>query len=286
MQQHTLGDFKFIDNAYRAIISLAGVAFVLIGLSIFLDPYLHTAWLALIILAMVGIVALIQGIKLKRLGLLLTGGIALCVGASGYVAFNILTGSPLVQRIGVGVLAFGLGWGLITFFTRLFTANTSWWALAPASIFASTGACLIFSSLKVVDFVLYISICLGLAFLVWSVSQRLFGLAIPGSLLIGVGLGVFLGWNNLEHINGLTQTGMTLVWFGISWGLIIIFGRVIMERFIWWPLIPGGVLAMVGWGLYIGGNPSSALSFIGNTGSLGLVIVGAYLLLLRRGIRK
>jgi hypothetical protein len=118
------------------------------------------------------------------------------------------------------------------------------------------------------------------------VSQRLFGLAIPGSLLIGVGLGVFLGWNNLEHINGLTQTGMTLVWFGISWGLIIIFGRVIMERFIWWPLIPGGVLAMVGWGLYIGGNPSSALSFIGNTGSLGLVIVGAYLLLLRRGIRK
>ncbi|MGD0708422.1 MAG: hypothetical protein ABSA51_08210 [Anaerolineaceae bacterium] len=286
MQQHTLGDFKFIDNAYRSIISLAGIAFVLIGLSIFLDPFLHTAWLTLIILAMAGIVALIQGIKLKKLGLLLTGGIALCVGVSGYVAFNILTASPLVQRIGVGVLAFGMGWGLITFFTRLFTANTSWWALVPASVFASTGACLIFSSLKVVDFVLYISICLGLAFLVWSVSQRLFGLAIPGSLLIGVGLGVFLGWSNLEHINGLAQTGMTLVWFGISWGLIIIFGRVIMERFIWWPLIPGGVLAMVGWGLYIGGNPGSALSFIGNTGSLGLVIVGAYLLLLRRGIRK
>jgi hypothetical protein len=46
------------------------------------------------------------------------------------------------------------------------------------------------------------------------------------------------------------------------------------------------VLAMVGWGLYIGGNPGSALSFIGNTGSLGLIIVGAYLLLLRRSIRK
>ncbi len=164
--------------------------------------------------------------------------------------------------------------------------NTSWWAFTPGSIFASTGACLMFSSLRVVDFVLYISISLGLAFLVWSAAQRLFGLAIPGSLLIGIGLGVFLGWRNLENINGLAQTGMMLVWFGISWGLIIIFGKVIREQFIWWPLIPGGVLAMVGWGLYIGGNPSSVLSFIGNTGSLGLIIVGAYLLLLRRGIRK
>jgi len=286
MQQHVLGDFKFIDNAYRSTVSVAGVAFVLIGLSIFLDPYLHTAWLALIILAMVGAVILIQGIKLKKLGMLLTGGIALCVGVSGYVAFNILTGSLLVQRIGLGVLACGLGWGMITFFTRLFTTNTSWWALVPASIFAATGACLMFSALRVVDFVLYISICLGLAFLMWSVAQRLFGLAIPGSLLIGIGLGVFLGWRNLENINGLAQTGMMLVWFGFSWGLIIIFGRLITEQFIWWPLIPGGVLAVVGWGLYIGGNPSSALSFIGNTGSLGLIIVGAYLLLLRRGLRK
>jgi hypothetical protein len=286
MQQHSLSDFKFIDNTYRSIVSFAGIAFVLIGLAIFLDPYLHTAWLTLIILAMTGMVFLVQGIKLKKFGMLLTGGIALCVGVSGYVAFNILSGSPLVQRVGVGVLAFGLGWGLITLFTRLFTTNTSWWALIPASIFASTGACLMFSSLRVVDFVLYISLCLGFAFLVWSAEQKSFGLAIPGSLLIGIGLGVFLGWRNLENINGLAQTGMMLVWFGISWGLIIIFGKVILERFIWWPLIPGGVLAMVGWGLYIGGNPGSALSFIGNTGSLGLIIVGAYLLLLRRSIRK
>jgi hypothetical protein len=286
MQQHSLSDFKFIDNTYRSIVSFAGIAFVLIGLAIFLDPYLHTAWLTLIILAMTGMVFLVQGIKLKKFGMLLTGGIALCVGVSGYVAFNILSGSPLVQRVGVGVLAFGLGWGLITLFTRLFTTNTSWWALIPASIFASTGACLMFSSLRVVDFVLYISLCLGFAFLVWSAERKLFGLAIPGSLLIGIGLGVFLGWRNLENINGLAQTGMMLVWFGISWGLIIIFGKVILERFIWWPLIPGGVLAMVGWGLYIGGNPGSALSFIGNTGSLGLIIVGAYLLLLRRSIRK
>jgi hypothetical protein len=43
---------------------------------------------------------------------------------------------------------------------------------------------------------------------------------------------------------------------------------------------------MVGWGLYIGGNPGNALSFIGNTGSIGLIVFGIYLLLMRRGFHQ
>jgi hypothetical protein len=75
-----------------------------------------------------------------------------------------------------------------------------------------------------------------------------------------------------------------LVWFALGWGLVTIFARVQTFKFVWWPLIPGGILAMVGWGLYIGGNPQSAVGFIGNTGSIGLLIFGIYILLLRRGI--
>jgi hypothetical protein len=41
---------------------------------------------------------------------------------------------------------------------------------------------------------------------------------------------------------------------------------------------------MVGWGLYIGGDPENATAFIANTGSVGLIIFGLYLLLLRKGI--
>jgi len=76
-----------------------------------------------------------------------------------------------------------------------------------------------------------------------------------------------------------------LVIFAIGWGLIVLFARMLTEKFIWWPLIPGGVLAVVGWGLYIGGNPANAANFVANTGSIGLIIFGLYLLLMRRGIQ-
>ena len=77
-----------------------------------------------------------------------------------------------------------------------------------------------------------------------------------------------------------------LVILAIGWGLITVFSRVITDKFTWWPLIPAGILAMTGWGLYIGGNPDNALGFIGNTGSIVLIILGIYLLLLRHGISR
>ena len=45
-------------------------------------------------------------------------------------------------------------------------------------------------------------------------------------------------------------------------------------------------MAVVGWGLYIGGNPDNASTFISNTGSVALIIIGLYLLLIRRGIQQ
>ncbi|MEM5774302.1 MAG: hypothetical protein AAGU05_04815, partial [Anaerolineaceae bacterium] len=76
-----------------------------------------------------------------------------------------------------------------------------------------------------------------------------------------------------------------LVIFGLGWLLITVLSRFVIEKPVWWPLIPGGILVMVGWGLYIGGNPSNALNFVSNTGSIALIMLGLYLLLLRRGIR-
>ena len=95
-------------------------------------------------------------------------------------------------------------------------------------------------------------------------------------------------WQRVEierAVNTLAQTGIMLVCIGLGWLLITVFSRVITAQFVWWPLIPGGILAVVGWGLYIGGNPNNALSFIGNTGSIALILFGIYLILLRRGIR-
>jgi hypothetical protein len=74
--------------------------------------------------------------------------------------------------------------------------------------------------------------------------------------------------------------------FASGWFLITIIQRLIKPKLMWWPLIPGGVLAMTGWGLYIGGNPINALGFLGNTGSIAIVLLGLYLLLLRSGMQK
>jgi hypothetical protein len=133
---------------------------------------------------------------------------------------------------------------------------------------------------------LYLSLGVGIALLAWGVFRKLFGLIIPGALISTIGLGIYLAWSGASITNGLAHTGIMLVWFALGWMLITVFSRVITTRFVWWPLIPGGILGVVGWGLYIGGNPSNALTFISNTGSIAMIIIGAYLLLLRQGIHR
>jgi hypothetical protein len=127
---------------------------------------------------------------------------------------------------------------------------------------------------------------LGLVFLAWGWTRKLLGLIIPGCILVTVGPGISFAWSQSSNPQGLIETGVMLVWFALGWLLITVFSRMMYKKFIWWPLIPGGVLAMVGWGLYIGGNPSNALGFVGNSGSIGLIIFGVYLLLLRFGMQK
>ena len=104
--------------------------------------------------------------------------------------------------------------------------------------------------------------------------------------LAGIGPGVYFAWGGSSRSGGLAQTGIMLVWFALGWALITLLSRVTFQSFVWWPLIPGGVIGVVGWGLYIGGNPANALGFIGNTGSVLVIIFGIYLLLMRRGIRE
>jgi hypothetical protein len=127
---------------------------------------------------------------------------------------------------------------------------------------------------------------IALPLIAWGLGAKLVGLIIPGSLLVGAGPGIYMAWGVNSEPNGLVQTGVMLVWFAFGWLLITVLSRVIVSRFAWWPLIPGGILAVVGCGLYIGGDPDNALGFIGNTGSIGLMIFGLYLLLMRKGIHR
>lgn len=263
-----------------------GITLILMGGMILLDQYLHTGWLLLMILPLGGLAFLSWGVKVRRPGLIIAGGVLAGLGVGSFIAFSNFFNLDWSVRVGFLLVCFALGWGLIATLLFFISGQIAWWALIPGSIIIGLGVCFLRGPIRPLDFVFYPGFGLGLVFLTWGLKTHLLGLIIPGSLLLGISPGIGLAWGDLKVVNSLTQTGVMLVCFALGWGLITIFSKLAINKFIWWPLIPGGIMAMTGWGLYIGGNPKNALSFIGNTGSIGLILFGLYILLWNSELRK
>jgi hypothetical protein len=266
--------------------SLFGLMLIIAGVLFIVDLQLKTRWLTISIPAVLGLILLIYGFLSGKKGWLIAGALVTGVGLGSFFALQQFLTIPLVRRFGYLAMFIAISWLIVLVILRVFYQTTAWWALLMGGIFGGTAYSLLFSPLQVFDFVLSISIGLGVVFLLWGWVQKLIGLIIPGSILITSGPGISIAWSHATSPEGLVETGVMLVWFALGWLLITVFSRLIYKKFIWWPLIPGGVLAMVGWGLYIGGNPGNALGFVGNSGSIGLIIFGVYLLLLRFGMQK
>lgn len=268
------------------VLYLIGIVMVAVGILVLADQYLKTGWLLLAFAPIFGIFFLVEALRTRRFLFLVIGGLLLGAGLGGFVGMSSLFNRPLAHDIGWLLVFFATGWGAITYLSRKVLAKPAWWALVPAGIIFSTGLAFLLSDLRVIDFVLWVVSGTGIVLLIWGVYWRLFGLIIPGSLMVTTGPGIYLAWGSSMGLNPLAKTGIMLAIFAIGWALIILFSRVVTSKFVWWPLIPTGILAMVGWGLYIGGDPKNATSFIANTGSIGLIIFGIYLLLLRKGIHR
>ena len=284
--ERTKEEQQRISSLEHSLRTRLGVFMIVMGLAILLDLYLKTGWLTLAIFSLVGLCSLAASLLFHRWGWMLTG----CI-VSGLAAGALIGLSPLFHlswriRVGDLLVAFGAAWLLAALLSWVVFHRDAWWALIPAGVILPLGMVFVRGQLNLVSFTLYVTVGLGLALLAWGLVERLFGLIIPGCLLLGIGVGVYAGWGPNATPNPLAQTGIMLVRFALGWGLVTVFSRRVTQKFVWWPLIPGGVMAMVGWGLYIGGDPGNALGFIGNTGSIGLILFGLYLLLLRRGIQK
>jgi hypothetical protein len=267
--------------------TLIGAVMVLAGFLILLDQYLRTEWLSLTIVPAAGLMLFATGLNTRKMGWIIPGLLVSSVGIGGVILFGSLLGeADIVIRIGWGLASLSAGFTLILFFSLLYGKNHAWWAFLIAGILVGTAYPLITNRISIFVFIYTISLTTGLAFLAWGFFERLLGLLIPGSLLTGIGPGFYLGFVSNAGNSELVQVGVLLTCFGLGWALITLTSRMINPIFLWWPLIPGGILAVVGWGLTIGGNKGTAITLIGNTGSIGLIIFGLYLILLRRGIRK
>ena len=280
-QQH-----KNIPPYYRKSTYISGAVLVGIGLMILLSQYLNTTWVTLILIPAFGIFLLAISLYLKNFGLAISGSLVTSLGLGSIFVINGMSSFPPLPRFGILFLSLGVGWLLITLISIFILHHITWWALVPAGTIGSLGFCLAFTQLRIFDFVLMLGLGVGMSLLIWGIFEHILGLIIPGCIVSTSGLGIFMAWQGSGEVNTLAQTGIMLVWFAIGWGLITLFSRALSQKFIWWPLIPGGVLAMVGWGLYIGGNPDNAANFISNTGSVAIIIFGLYLLLMRKGIQQ
>jgi hypothetical protein len=123
---------------------------------------------------------------------------------------------------------------------------------------------------------------LGLIFLVWGLLTRTFGLVIPGGVLGGIALGVFLTELPLDGMTGTASGGLFLLGFSLGWALMTLLSPLTIEHVQWWPLIPGGIMAAIGAILLLGGFGLQLLTLIGVAWPLILVVIGVYLLLKRR----
>lgn len=266
--------------------TIVGSLMVLSGAMLFLADLTRLSWLLLLIAPIAGAGLLFWGAREKSLGMIIAGSLFLCSGL-GLVAALLRQfqwdGSQITAIILTGVSS---GWLLMFLLAHVVVKKNIWWALLPGMIIGSLAACFFFSHLRLLDFFLYLGVAVGLALLIPGLFYRLYGLIIPGCLVASASVAVYAAWGVNSVTHPLAQTGVMLVVFSLGWGLITLGSRVASDKFIWWPLIPGGILAMTGWGLYIGGDPNNAVSFIGNTGSIGLIILGLYLLLFRRGLHR
>lgn len=116
---------------------------------------------------------------------------------------------------------------------------------------------------------------LAFMFLALYVGTRKDGFLVPGAILAGLAIGV-----GLEE-NGYTLNGSVVV-LGLAGGFLAIYviDMLFGSHPHWWPLIPGGILAIVGGSQAIGGT--EAQEIVSRWWPAVLIVVGVIVLFARQ----
>lgn len=119
---------------------------------------------------------------------------------------------------------------------------------------------------------------LGLAFAIWGCASRRAGLIIPGGILLGVGIGALLVDKAFAQASGTEQGAVVTLCLALGFAVITPLTWAFTRHMHWWPLIPGGVLAIAGISLIGGEWGAQALIWLGRLWPITLILAGAILL--------
>jgi len=124
-----------------------------------------------------------------------------------------------------------------------------------------------------------IVLLLGVIFLTWGVMVRHPAPLIPGCILTGLGVGIVLSQWLFTSISGQAQGGIVTLCLGLGFLLIMPAQQFVTRQTAhWWPLIPGGILTLTGFGLLLGDAGVTMLTWMGRLWPLALIAVGGALL--------
>lgn len=124
-----------------------------------------------------------------------------------------------------------------------------------------------------------IVLLIGLGLLGAFAFTRQYGYLIPGGILTGLGVGIAL--QDAVTMSDDSSGGVIVLGLGLGFISIWLIGALVgVAQHHWWPLVPGGLLAVIGGALLVGGDAVRVIDY------WGLVLVGIGLLVLWRAFTR
>lgn len=116
---------------------------------------------------------------------------------------------------------------------------------------------------------------IGLAFLAAYALTRQYGFLVPGGIMTGLGIGIIYE----ERLQA--EGAPVLLGLGLGFISIYLFSRVRGRMPAdWWPLIPGGVLTVIG--VFLAAGQTGLLGSIDRWWPLVLILLGLYIIFRQR----
>jgi hypothetical protein len=163
--------------------------------------------------------------------------------------------------------------------------------IVAGAILVTIGILNLVTNLVKADLVMFLVFGIGLIFLVAGIAARSRGLLIPGGVVSGVGAAIVVMEKYGFALSENGKGGLFLLVFSLGWLLISVMSLVIPEEdgsrnFMWWPLIPGGIIASTGAMILQGEAGLKILAFVGQGWPVVLIGIGLYLLLRRKELKE